>query len=357
MTAIKHRESYIIDLSLVQNFHDALQLLEEELGELRFKMVEPGSPTGNALSINVGELVLPPASMNRLKGVLANHGYGLETLYAKAPQTQQSALSEGYLVRSEPDLSQPEKPYATRPSVDLPFETKLDEGMQATQKSQLEALSSKWSEQIEALFQKVDHIKDDLPEVSHLEHTETKTEPALTKESNIEVNTEINTTVSSPETIEFSAQPMSVMVSDKVGEALPQPKAEITETVLYRHSLRSGQVLKTAGNVVITGDVHAGAEVIAGGDILVWGSLSGNAWAGAPIEGLAARSYYTIRAFRMEPLQLRIGALMARRPDRLFKEDFQQVVQSPSGQLLPKVEVARVVNQESQIFEDQLHAS
>ena len=157
------------------------------------------------------------------------------------------------------------------------------------------------------------------------------------------------------ETIEYEAQPMPVMVSDKVGEALPMPKAEITETVLYRHSLRSGQVLKTAGNVVIMGDVHAGAEVLAGGDILVWGVLSGNAWAGAPIEGLTARPYYTIRAFRMEPLQLRIGPLMARRPDRLFKEDFQHI-SSTGGQLMPKVEVARVVNKEIQIFEDQLHA-
>jgi septum site-determining protein MinC len=54
-----------------------------------------------------------------------------------------------------------------------------------------------------------------------------------------------------------------------------------SETKFYRGSLRSGQRIESEGSYVILGDVNAGAEVIAGENIIVLGSLRGLAHAGA----------------------------------------------------------------------------
>ena len=56
---------------------------------------------------------------------------------------------------------------------------------------------------------------------------------------------------------------------------------EISETKFIRYSLRSGKVEEYAGSLVICGDVNFGAEVIAGGNIMIMGSLRGIAHAGA----------------------------------------------------------------------------
>lgn len=56
---------------------------------------------------------------------------------------------------------------------------------------------------------------------------------------------------------------------------------DISETKFVQHSLRSGQMEEYSGSLVICGDVNAGAEVIAGGNIMILGTLRGLAHAGA----------------------------------------------------------------------------
>lgn len=56
---------------------------------------------------------------------------------------------------------------------------------------------------------------------------------------------------------------------------------DISETKFIQNSLRSGQRQEYSGSIVICGDVNAGAEVIAGGNIMILGSLRGLAHAGA----------------------------------------------------------------------------
>lgn len=51
--------------------------------------------------------------------------------------------------------------------------------------------------------------------------------------------------------------------------------------LLVQHSLRSGQGVSHPGHVVIIGDVHPGAEVVSGGNILVMGSCRGYVHAGS----------------------------------------------------------------------------
>ena len=56
---------------------------------------------------------------------------------------------------------------------------------------------------------------------------------------------------------------------------------EVNETKFVQYSLRSGQSEEYSGSIVIIGDVNAGAEVIAGGNIAILGTLRGLAHAGA----------------------------------------------------------------------------
>ena len=90
-------------------------------------------------------------------------------------------------------------------------------------------------------------------------------------------------------------------------------KAKETEklpTLYIQRNIRSGQSIKSDGNLVIVGDVNPGSEIIAKGDITVWGILGGIAHAGC--EG---NLYTKIRALKMNAIQLRIGDVFARRPD------------------------------------------
>jgi len=84
---------------------------------------------------------------------------------------------------------------------------------------------------------------------------------------------------------------------------------------VYRGSLRSGQVLRKTESIVIIGDVNPGAQVISGGDIMVWGRLRGNAHAGA--EG-NRRS--VVAAIDFVPTQLRIANLTTIAPEQKQKK-------------------------------------
>ena len=84
--------------------------------------------------------------------------------------------------------------------------------------------------------------------------------------------------------------------------------------VLVRRTLRSGFSLKHAGHVIVIGDVNPGAEIIAGGDVVVWGRLRGMVHAGA--EG---NEDAVICALDLSPTQLRIAGRIAVTPKRRGK--------------------------------------
>ena len=102
------------------------------------------------------------------------------------------------------------------------------------------------------------------------------------------------------------------------GNVLPEgveENSDNTETMptLYLHqTLRSGQTISYEGNVFIIGDAHPGSEIVAGGDITVWGILGGIAHAGS--NGNVTSK---VRALKLNAIQLRIAGLYARRNDTL----------------------------------------
>jgi len=108
------------------------------------------------------------------------------------------------------------------------------------------------------------------------------------------------------------------------GEAsVPRPRVETPEpsrqlhvveappgTLYQAATLRGGQALHHTGNIVVVGDVNPGAELVATGDILVFGRLAGIAHAGARGDE-SARIY----AVDLAATQLRIATFIAAEGD------------------------------------------
>jgi septum site-determining protein MinC len=81
--------------------------------------------------------------------------------------------------------------------------------------------------------------------------------------------------------------------------------------VLVHRTLRSGNHIHYAGHVVVVGDVNPGAEIIAGGDVIVWGRLRGVVHAGA-----GGNEDAVVCALDLAPTQLRIAGQIAVSPER-----------------------------------------
>lgn len=77
------------------------------------------------------------------------------------------------------------------------------------------------------------------------------------------------------------------------------------EALFIRRTLRSGQVVQHHADVIVLGDVNPGAEIIAGGNVIVWGIVRGRIQAGAVTAGAV------ICALSLRPTQLRIGEVVA----------------------------------------------
>ena len=78
---------------------------------------------------------------------------------------------------------------------------------------------------------------------------------------------------------EFEEPEPSEDEEDHIKELRIEP--ENLPTVYIRRTIRSGQSISSDGNIVIVGDVNPGAEIIAKGDVTVWGILAGIVHAGS----------------------------------------------------------------------------
>ena len=85
--------------------------------------------------------------------------------------------------------------------------------------------------------------------------------------------------------------------------------AEAGPGLFLRCSLRPGQSVSYGGDVCVLGDVEVGAEVIAEGDVIVWGHLRGIVHAGVGGDDEAV-----VCALRMNPTQLGIAGVTSRFP-------------------------------------------
>jgi septum site-determining protein MinC len=137
-----------------------------------------------------------------------------------------------------------------------------------------------------------------------------------------------------PET-ETAAQELGLVIDLGLDRRpLPEPSAESKETrldeaVLWQRTLRSGQVIRHPGHVIVLGDVNPGAEIVAGGHVMVWGSLRGTVHAGASGDEKAI-----ICALDMSPMQLRIAGHMTRSPEGRRPDPIPEVAAVRDGQIV-----------------------
>ncbi|MGI5880220.1 MAG: septum site-determining protein MinC [Syntrophomonadaceae bacterium] len=86
-----------------------------------------------------------------------------------------------------------------------------------------------------------------------------------------------------------------------------QAAARSNNDLFIHRNLRSGQKIRSEGSIVVWGDVHESAEIIAAGDIIILGKLAGIAHAGCYGDINAI-----VFALNLCPSQIRIGNRISR---------------------------------------------
>lgn len=114
--------------------------------------------------------------------------------------------------------------------------------------------------------------------------------------------------------------PPEAIVEDKTPPPMPTPllaqesPSDGMHAMLIHRPVRSGQRYRYIGTIVVIGDVNPGAELVADGNVIVWGKLRGVVHAGA-----AGNENAFVGALVLVPTQLRIGKYIARAPDPFDK--------------------------------------
>lgn len=415
MRDTKDRERVLlVDVSTASNSALAIGMVEDFAQKFAAAphRIQFGIPQAKKINLNAGPLMLSSGVLVKIKGILKQAGFQIDTIYSKVPQTQMAALDEGYFVRDSilqeaaqeitelfkalgddpasnealmqehlkdrmagfDNVIEPSRqPEPSRQS-ESASEFRMTEAQQAYERPQPEYRPEP-KENIE-LPRKNPLSAVDLPKIGVKSATASATtatmppsppppppppEAAPSKSlpqrlaERLQEITSLEKKTAHPHggagiqaTLELPPREMPVDLpplnkTDEIeGVDLPyliNPKADLP-TMFVKQNLRSGQMLRYDGHIVIIGDVHAGAEVAAGGDVVVWGELKGIAHAGSK-----GNYRSEVRALRIEAIQLRIADFIARRPDRVFYHK-DQLDGVRTG------EVARVADGEIKIFQD-----
>lgn len=108
------------------------------------------------------------------------------------------------------------------------------------------------------------------------------------------------------------------LVSHKMPAEVSEPLPVGENSIVVQRTLRSGQVIYHPGHVVVIGDVNPGAEIKAGGSVVVWGRLRGTVHAGFGDNGLGEKA--VVCALHLTPVLLRIGGQITRSPGETDQE-------------------------------------
>ncbi|NJK35667.1 MAG: septum site-determining protein MinC [Oscillatoriales cyanobacterium SM2_2_1] len=111
------------------------------------------------------------------------------------------------------------------------------------------------------------------------------------------------------------------------------------DPLYIKMTVRSGTEIRHTGSIVVCGDVNAGAELIADGDVLVWGKMKGLAHAGA-----RGNAQSIIMALHLEAMQVRIADFIARvdPPSTQFCPEVAYV--HASGRGMPSIQIVRAID-------------
>ena len=299
---------FIIDLSTTQN---TTQLVFE-----LSSIMEHPDVKGKRICLKLGSLDLKQSQLLSIKALIESMDASLAFIDTTSEQTEASAVSLGIIVSKVGDNPAMES-YVASPS-DMKEES---------------VVIKEESEEVQHTGENEESKTVEVHADITTTHTETH-EPISTLEGIEDVYTEQTTDelseVIPSENFEADFETLAVnegLISNEevskyilldTGDVLP-PDAEENSidtktlpTLYINQTLRSGQTVTYEGNILIIGDAHPGSEIIADGDITVWGILGGIAHAGA--KGNISSK---VRALKLNAIQLRIAGLYARRNDTL----------------------------------------
>ena len=134
-----------------------------------------------------------------------------------------------------------------------------------------------------------------------------------------------------------------ILDNDALKEELIRQKVERFEEEqagktgeFYKGTLRSGQVLDCESSIIILGDINPGAKVISKGNIVVLGALKGNAYAGAN-----GNEQAFVAALVMDPIQIKIGDVIARSADKVQEGKKRKKKHSADVEVDPQVAIVK----------------
>lgn len=281
---------FIIDLSTTKN---TTQLVFELSSVMEHPEVQ-----GKRICLKLGNLDLKQSQLLSIKALIESMEAEIAMIDTTSEQTEASAVSLGMIVSkigentgaasytaSGAEIKEESVPVRQEPkTIEVhPEEEETEEPI-----STIEGIEDTYTEE----------TAQELSEVIHAEHFETDFETLAASEGLL------------------TGEEVSKYILLDTGDVLDENAEENTidtktlPTLYISQTLRSGQTVTFEGNILIIGDAHPGSEIIAGGDITVWGILGGIAHAGA--KGNVSGK---VRALKLNAIQLRIAGLYARRND------------------------------------------
>lgn len=295
---------FIIDLSNAKN---TTQLVFE-----LSSIMEHPDVKGKNICLKLGSLDLKQSQLLSIKALIESIDASIAFIDTDSEQTEASAVSLGIIVSEvsdnvepavtcEPDENLKEEEVVVKTEVDEPQnKVTVEENKTVEVHADIPTSSSpiETTEGIEDIYE--EETTQELSEVIHADTFGTDFETLAANEGLIK------------------NEDASKYILLDTGDVLPQGteensvNTESLPTLYINQTLRSGQTVSYEGNILIIGDAHPGSEIVATGDITVWGILGGIAHAGS-LGNVTAK----VRALKLNAIQLRIAGLYARRNDTL----------------------------------------
>lgn len=295
---------FIIDLSNAKN---TTQLVFE-----LSSIMEHPDVKGKNICLKLGSLDLKQSQLLSIKALIESMDASIAFIDTNSEQTEASAVSLGIIVSEvsdnvepavtcEPDENLKEEEVVVKTETDEPqVAVTVEENKTVEVHADIPTSSSpiETTEGIEDICE--EETTQELSEVIHADTFGTDFETLATNEGLIK-NEDASKYIllDTGDVLLQGAEENSVNT-----ESLP--------TLYINQTLRSGQTVSYEGNILIIGDAHPGSEIVATGDITVWGILGGIAHAGS-LGNVTAK----VRALKLNAIQLRIAGLYARRNDTL----------------------------------------
>ena len=290
---------FIIDLSNIQN-------TSQLIFELSSIMEHP-DVKGKNICLKLGSLDLKQSQLLSIKALIESMNAKIAYIDTKSEQTEASAVSLGIMIKEisadlSADISVSAEDLENNQIKEEYVEEKTEGQEQKTIEVQADMEIQNPIETMEGIEDIYDEVSaQELSEVIPAENYETGSFGMLAASEGL-----------------LPTEETSKYILLDTGNVLPEGveensvNTESIPTLYLNQTLRSGQTVNYEGNILIIGDAHPGSEIIAGGDITVWGILGGIAHAGS--NGNVTSK---VRALKLNAIQLRIAGLYARRNDTL----------------------------------------